>query len=105
MAKISISKPRRRRKYKTPEEAREARREYQRKYYLAHKEKAKEYQRLYNLTHKKKQRAGVKDTNGIEFIRERYKRTINTHDLMHSPVEKTLKMLEGIIKGERFFTM
>jgi hypothetical protein len=105
MAKICISKPRRRRKYKTPEEAREARREYQRKYYLAHKEKAKEYQRLYNLTHKKKQRAGVKDTNGIEFIRERYKRTINTHDLMHSPVEKTLKMLEGIIKGKRLFTM
>lgn len=105
MAKINISKPRRRRKYKTPEEAREARRDYQRKYYLAHKEKAKEYQRLYNLTHKKKQKAGIKGANGVEFIREKYKTTVNTHDLMHAPVEKTLKLLNDIIKGERFFTM
>jgi hypothetical protein len=33
------------------------------------------------------------------------KSTFNTADLMHSPVEKTLKMLEKILKGERLFTM
>lgn len=104
MGKIHISKPKRRKKKRmTPEEAKAARAEYQRKYYLAHKEKAKEYQRLYNLTHKKKQR--LKGANGVEYARERQKGTFNTHDLMHAPVEKTLKMLEKIINGERYFTM
>jgi len=104
VGKIQISKPKRRKKKKmTPEEAKKARAEYQRRYYLAHKEKAKEYQRLYNLTHKKKQR--LKGTNGVEYEREESKSTFNTHDLMHAPVEKTLKMLEKIISGERYFTM
>jgi len=34
-----------------------------------------------------------------------YKGTFNTHDIMHAPVEKTIKMLEKIISGERLFTM
>lgn len=82
----------------------EARREYQRRYYQMHKEKAKEYQRQYNLTHKKKARGG---RGKVSFIapREVVRNTYNTTDLMHSPVEKTLKMLEKIIRGERFFTM
>jgi len=33
------------------------------------------------------------------------KSTFNTHDIMHSPVEKTLKMLDKILAGERLFTM
>jgi hypothetical protein len=33
------------------------------------------------------------------------KSTFNTHDIMHSPVEKTLKMLDKILSGERLFTM
>ncbi len=33
------------------------------------------------------------------------KSTFNTHDIMHSPVEKTLKMLDKILQGERLFTM
>ncbi len=104
MVKVQISKPKRRKKKTmTPEEAKKARAEYQRRYYLAHREKAREYQRLYNLTHKKKQR--VKGANGVEFIREGKKETFNTHDLMHAPVEKTLRMLEKIISGERYFTM
>lgn len=104
MGKIQISKPKRcKEKAMTPEEAREARREYQRRYYLAHKEKAKEYQRLYNLTHKKKQRP--KGANGVEYVREDNKGTYNTRDLMHAPVEKTLKMLEKIVSGKRYFTM
>ena len=33
------------------------------------------------------------------------KSTFNTSDIMHSPVEKTLKMLDKILAGERLFTM
>jgi hypothetical protein len=82
----------------------EARREYQRRYYQLHKEKAKEYQRQYNLTHKKKARGG-RGKAGFSAPREVVRSTFNTTDLMHSPVEKTIRMLEQIIKGERLFTM
>jgi hypothetical protein len=82
----------------------EARREYQRRYYQMHKEKAKEYQRQYNLTHKKKLRAG-RGGKGLSSGRDAVRCTFNTADIMHSPVEKTVRMLEKIIKGERFFTM
>jgi hypothetical protein len=82
----------------------EIRREYQRQYYQKHKEKAKEYQRQYNLTHKKKARGGRGKAN-FECPRENVRSTFNTADLMHSPVEKTVKMLEKIINGERMFTM
>ncbi|MBD3331280.1 hypothetical protein GF356_00400 [candidate division GN15 bacterium] len=81
----------------------EARREYQRRYYQMHKEKAKEYQRQYNLTHKKKARGRGKSS--FTAPREVVRTTFNTGDLMHAPVEKTLKMLEKIISGERLFTM
>ena len=82
----------------------EARREYQRRYYQMHKEKAKEYQRQYNLTHKKKLRGG-RGKNALNASREVVRSTFNTADIMHSPVEKTLRMLEKIIRGERLFTM
>ena len=82
----------------------EARREYQRQYYQKHKEKAKEYQRQYNLTHKKKAR-GARGKACFTAPREVVRSTFNTADIMHAPVEKTLKMLEKIIKGERLFTM
>ena len=82
----------------------EARREYQRRYYQMHKEKAKEYQRQYNLTHKKKARVG-RGKNSAIASREVVRTTFNTSDIMHAPVEKTLKMLEKIIRGERLFTM
>jgi len=82
----------------------EARREYQRRYYQMHKEKAKEYQRQYNLTHKKKLRGGRGKTGG-NASREVVRSTFNTADIMHSPVEKTVRMLEKIIRGERLFTM
>ena len=39
------------------------------------------------------------------YAREDVKGTYNTHDIMHSPVEKTLKILEKIINGDRLFTM
>ncbi len=82
----------------------EARRDYQRRYYQMHKEKAKEYQRQYNLTHKKKARVGRGKSNMLA-SREVIRGTFNTADIMHSPVEKTLKILEKIIRGERMFTM
>ena len=82
----------------------EARREYQRRYYQMHKEKAKEYQRQYNLTHKKKARGG-RGKAGFMAPREVIRSTFNTADIMHAPVEKTLKILEKIISGERLFTM
>jgi len=82
----------------------EARREYQRRYYQMHKEKAKEYQRQYNLTHKKKANGG-RGRSSFVAPREVVRRTFNTNDLMHAPVEKTVRMLEKIIRGERFFTM
>jgi hypothetical protein len=82
----------------------EARREYQRRYYQLHKEKAKEYQRQYNLSHKKKVRGGRGKANFV-CPREVVRGTFNTTDIMHSPVEKTLKILEKIISGERLFTM
>ncbi len=82
----------------------EARREYQRRYYQMHKEKAKEYQRQYNLTHKKKARGG-RGRTGFMAPREVVRTTFNTADIMHAPVEKTIRILEKIIKGERFFTM
>jgi len=82
----------------------EARREYQRRYYQMHKEKAKEYQRQYNLTHKKKARGG-RGRSGFTAPREVVRTTFNTADIMHAPVEKTVRILEKIIKGERFFTM
>ena len=81
----------------------EARREYQRRYYQMHKEKAKEYQRQYNLTHKKK--AHGRGKTSFASSREVVRSTFNTADLMHSPVEKTLKMIQKIINGERLFTM
>lgn len=107
MAKITLTKTRRQRKQAlSPEEAKRRRREYQRQYYLAHREKAKEYQRQYNLLHKKKQRLpGAKGKNALEFRRERAKTTYNTHDIMHAPAEKTLKILQKIISGEKMFTM
>ena len=82
----------------------EARREYQRRYYQLHKDKAKEYQRQHNLSHKKKVRGGRGKANFV-CPREVVRGTFNTTDIMHAPVEKTLKILEKIISGERLFTM
>lgn len=47
----------------------------------------------------------LKEKAPIVFPKSSYKGTLNTHDIMHAPVEKTIKMLEKIISGERLFTM
>jgi hypothetical protein len=100
----SISTPEENQKSKSKLSTAEARREYQRRYYQMHKEKAKEYQRQYNLTHKKKARGG-RGKSSFTAPREVVRTTFNTSDLMHAPAEKTVRMLEQIIKGDRFFTM
>ena len=100
----TASKPEERQRRRSKLSTAEARREYQRRYYQMHKEKAKEYQRQYNLTHKKKAGSGRGKT-GFSAQREVVRKTFNTADIMHAPVEKTLKMLEKIIRGERLFTM
>lgn len=101
---VSRQVPKQKEKKKGKLSTAEARREYQRRYYQTHKEKAKAYQRQYNLTHKKKLRSGRGKT-GQAAAREVVRATFNTADIMHSPVEKTIRILEKIIKGERFFTM
>ncbi len=82
----------------------EARREYQRRYYQLHKEKAKEYQRQYNLTHKKK-RGGGRGRKTKECDREVIRTTFNTSDIQDSPMGKTWKLVELIVKRKRMFTM
>lgn len=80
----------------------EARREYLREYYLRNKDRAREYQRKYNLSHKKKKRISPYDYIAS---REVIRRTFTTRDIMLSPTEKSLKILNMILKGERFFSM
>ena len=69
-----------------------------------HKEEAREYQRQYNSTHKRKTRGGRGKSSFIA-PREVVRSTYNLNDIMSSPVEKTIKMLEKILNRERFFTM
>ncbi len=82
----------------------EARRAYLRRYYEANKEKAREYQRRYNLMHKKKARLadGYAGTNRI---REAVRETYHASDIMQAPTEKSMKILQRILNGERNFTM
>ncbi len=63
----------------------------------------REYQKEYSKVNKKKPKNN-QGTNG-NAPRELIRTTFNTYDLMQSPVEKTIRMLEKIINGERFFTM
>ena len=82
----------------------EARRAYLRRYYEANKEKAREYQRRYNLMHKKKVRMASK-LNGASRLREAVRETYNASDIMQAPTEKSVQILNLILRGERYFTM
>ncbi len=50
---------------------------------------------------------GIKPTEIPDGLPKKYffKSTFNTHDIMHSPVEKTIHMIDKILSGERLFTM
>ena len=80
----------------------DARREYLRDYYRRNREKAREYQRQYNLTHKKKIRM---ERNRFVSNREQFKEAFTIRDIMHSPTEKALKIVNQILKGERLFVL
>ena len=90
------------RKYKqmTAEERREAKRQYQREYYLKHIEKAKAYQRQYNLTHKKKRRPRTDCKGGLPRPQRRIALTGSM--LMQDSVDHFVKDIEGILKGEKY---
>ena len=81
----------------------EARRAYLRRYYEANKEKAREYQRRYNLMHKKKVR--LADRLSGTRIREAVRETFHASDIMQAPTEKSARILQLILSGERHFTM
>jgi hypothetical protein len=82
----------------------EARRAYLRRYYEANKEKAREYQRRYNLMHKKKVRL-ADSRAGAARLRQAYRETFNASDIMQAPTEKSVRILQWILNGERYFTM
>ena len=82
----------------------EERRAYLRRYYEANKEKAREYQRRYNLTHKKKVRLAGR-LIGAGGVREAVRETFNASDIMQSPTEKSARIIQLILKGERYFTI
>lgn len=50
---------------------------------------------------------GKKPTEIPDGLPKKYfiKSTFNTHDIMHSPVEKTINIIDKILSGERLFTM
>lgn len=50
----------------------------------------------------KKNPSGIPDELPQRYF---YKSTWNTHDIQHSPVEKTINMIDKILSGERLFTM
>jgi len=77
----------------------EERREYLRVYYQQNKDRLRAYQREYNATHKR----SLGKTKPA--ARQLIKTGFTPSDLMHAPVEKTLKILEKILKGERELTM
>ena len=83
----------------------EARREYQRRYYQAHKERAKEYQRRYNLSHKKKRVYGLNRKANFVCPREARQTVFNMCDFQNAHGDKAVKMIRQIVSGERLFTM
>ncbi len=84
------------------EEKREARREYQRRYYQAHKEKAKEYQRQYNLTHKKKRKSQQLPAAARPATQE----VLTIVDIFDPevPPEKMEKRIAAVLRGKRALT-
>lgn len=82
------------------------RKEYQRKYYQENREKARAYQKKYQEEHSKKRTQQGKNLRGTtNQKREEIKKILTHHDIMYAPTEKSQKMLEDVLKGERFLIM
>ena len=75
------------------------RRDYQRRYYLAHIEKAREYQRLY-ARRKKKSTTRRRDKFAVIYERPAVKRSYSPGDLQHLSVEALARVGNGILSGE-----
>ncbi len=82
----------------------EKRKEYLRRYYREHRDKAREYQRRYNITYRKKQRVGA-GPKGDLVPRQKVQNMYTVSDIMQSPAEKAVKIIDMICRGERSFTM
>ena len=80
------------------------RRAYFREYYRKNRERAREYQRLYSLRYRRKSRPTTGSGTPLG-TREAVRSVYTITDIMQSPTEKTVRMLEGILAGERHFTM
>jgi hypothetical protein len=82
----------------TEDEEAKRRKEYQRDYYLAHRERAKEYQRAYNLKHRRttvcKQTCSAPKQKFV-------KTTYNVHDLQNATGTRLLNQLTKVLSGER----
>jgi len=81
-----------------------ARKEYQRQYYLKNREKARQYQQQYNLMHRKKKRLQG-DEPGLATGRQAVKSVFTIRDIMNSSPEKSARMLDMILGGQRSLTM
>ena len=86
------------------ESEKQSRREYQRKYYQAHKEQAKAYQRVYAQTHKhSSQRGRGRKFTDIAARVVGKGKNFNRSDLMNAPTDKAVKMFNAILRGEAAF--
>ena len=76
------------------------RRDYQKKYYRAHREKAKAYQREYTKKHKRRGvPKGQFPDQGIP------KRCLSLSDLTKAPTRRFERQLKAILSETMFFTM
>jgi len=78
------------------------RREYRLRYYRENREKLLAYQREYARKYRRK----AKFTDGeVQALRQSIRHTYNICDIMKACPEKAARMVDGIIRGERFLTM
>ena len=73
------------------------RRQYLREYYAANRDRLIEYQREYAARHRRKQR--------VLPSRLDVKRTLTPRDIMQATTDKSVRLINSILRGERYFTM
>ncbi len=80
------------------------RRAYLREYYRRNKDRAREYQRQYSFKHRRKScLPGCGGSTGKR--RETIRGVFHMGDIMQATTEKSLRMIQLILSGERHFTM
>jgi hypothetical protein len=114
MAKVVLKKAKRGRKKKKGKKKTQAqkaaerlkKKKYHRLYYLAHRgnkseNKNPEPPRNKDGRERKRREPGVSKNASIKFERDQAKVIYQKHQIMRLPTEKTLKVLEKIIAGEK----